>query len=384
MPIDTSIKYLHSGMTGAPSMTGAGGTLIAVLDACLVNGFGTGTVDSIVIAGGIATVTRASGHPFEVDSVAEIAGATVSGGSINGQQKVLTVANVNTYTFDATGLANQTATGTITHKVAALGWSKVFSGTNLAAYRSPNVAGTGVYLRVDDNNAMDARVVGYETMTDISTGAGPFPTTAQVSGGGYWPKADAATGAVRRWVVYGDDRFFYFFPLWSNAGNYGALYGFGDPVSFKSPDPYQAIIQLGTSNVASGSSPGSDLYSSRTDTAGGLFICRGVSGLGGSVPAYPYVASPFPAANIRSGNGGMLFPSPADNGLYLSPMTTIANSCVRARLPGLYHSPQQLGGINTFALNSRVQSVVNLPGRTLRALSHEGGVGFVDVTGPIR
>lgn len=384
MPIDTSAKYLHSGMTGAPSMTGSAGSLIAVLDACLINGFGSGTVDSIVIAGGIATVTRSSGHPFEVDSVAEIAGATVSGGNINGQQKVLTVPNVNTYTFDATGLANQTATGTITHKVAPLGWSKPFSGTNLAAYRSPNVAGTGVYLRVNDSNAQEARVIAYESMTDIDTGTAPFPTTAQISGGGYWPKADAANLTVRRWVIYGDDRFFYFFPLWSNAGNYAALYGFGDPRSFKSPDPYQAIIQVSTSSAAGGSSPGAHLAASRTDPAGGLYICRGVSGLGGSVAAYPYAVSPFPAANSQSGNGGMLFPSPADNGLYLSPMTTIANSCVRAILPGLYHCPQQLGGINTFALNSRVNSIANLPGKTLRALSYDNGVQFVDVTGPIR
>lgn len=383
MPIDTSVKYIHSGMTGAPSMTGSAGSLIAVLDACLINGFGSGTVDSIVISGGIATVTRSSGHPFEVDSVAEIAGATVSGGSINGQQKVLTVPNVNTYTFDATGLANQTATGTITHKVAPLGWSKPFSGTNLAAYRSPNVAGTGVYLRVNDSNAQDARVVGYESMTDIDTGTAPFPTSAQVSGGGYWPKADAANLTVRRWVVYGDDRFFYFFPLWS-VSSYAGLYGFGDPRSFKSPDPYQAVIQVSTSPAAGGSSVGAHLAASRTDSAGGLYICRGVSGLGSSVAAFPHAASPFPASNSQSGNGTMLFPSPADNGLYLSPMVTIGNSCVRSILPGLYHCPQQLGGINTFALNSRVDSVVNLPGKTLRALSYDNGVQFVDVTGPIR
>lgn len=384
MPIDTSAKYLHSGMTGAPSMTGSAGSLIAVLDACLINGFGAGTVDSIVIAGGIATVTRSSGHPFEVDSVAEIAGATVSGGSINGQQKVLTVPNVNTYTFDATGLANQTATGTITHKVAPLGWSKPFSGTNLAAYAHLDVSGSGVYLRVNDSNAQDARVIGYETMSDINTGTGPCPTNAQVNGGGYWPKSDSASGAVRDWVVYGDSRFFYFFPVWNSAQRYAALFGFGDPRSFKSPDAYQALIQVGVSTVSGSSFPGADLCSSRTDNAGGLFIFRGVSGLGAAIPSYPFAASPFPASTSRSGAGAMIFPSPADNGLYLSPMTSITNSCVRNILPGVYHSPQSLGGVATFPLGTRVASVAGIPGRTLRALSSADAVCFVDVTGPIR
>src|SRR5690606_26703121 len=111
----TSVKFYHSQMTGAPVLTGQAGKLIDVLDAVLVNGWGLATVDSVVIASGIATVTRASGHPFEAAGVALIADATVTGGSINGEQRVLS-ATATTYTFDATGIADQTATGTITHK----------------------------------------------------------------------------------------------------------------------------------------------------------------------------------------------------------------------------------------------------------------------------
>lgn len=386
MPIDTSVKYLHSGMTGAPTLAGAGGTTIAVLDACLKDGFGTGTVDSVVIAGGIATVTRSAGHPFEVDSVAEIAGATVSGGSINGQQKVLTVPNVNTYTFDATGLANQTATGSITHKVAPLGWAKVFSGTNLAAYRSPNVAGSRPFLRVSDAGTSDSRVIGYESMSDIDTGSGPFPTAAQASGGLYWPKSNEANSNSRRWVLYGDDRFFVFFVMWHSSNNYAAAVAFGDPLSFKSPDPYQAIIQGGASSYPGGnqSATSTDMLGSRSSASNGFYVCRGVSGFGGASPAAPFAAAPWPTESVRSGSGSMLFPNPADNGLYLSPIVVISNSAVRSSIPGLYYSPQNLGQIGTFPLNGRVSSVVGLPGRTLRTLSSDNTVAFVDVTGPIR
>jgi hypothetical protein len=46
-----------------------------------------------------------------------------------------------TLTFDAPGISDQTATGTISLKLAGAGWSKAFTGTNLAAYKSNNVAG---------------------------------------------------------------------------------------------------------------------------------------------------------------------------------------------------------------------------------------------------
>src|SRR5574337_410841 len=182
MSADTTVVYLHSAMTGAPSLTGQAGSLIALLDACLVNGFGAGAVDSVVIACGVATVTRSAGHPFAVNSVAAISGASVSGGSINGRQRVLAITGT-TWTFDATGLADQSATGAIIAKLASAGWEKKYSGTNLAAYRSLAPDATGCLLRVDDTGANSARVVGYESMTSITTGSGPFPTDTQFGGG---------------------------------------------------------------------------------------------------------------------------------------------------------------------------------------------------------
>jgi hypothetical protein len=40
------------------------------------------------------------------------------------------------------------------------------------------------------------RASGYESMSDVNTGTGPFPTAAQVAGGGYWEKS--ARPAPRR------------------------------------------------------------------------------------------------------------------------------------------------------------------------------------------
>src|SRR5574337_1555206 len=56
------------------------------------------------------------------------------------------------------------------------GWVKPYSGTNLAAYRA--ATGNQFYFRVDDSGTVEARISGYETMSDVNTGTGQFPTTA--------------------------------------------------------------------------------------------------------------------------------------------------------------------------------------------------------------
>jgi hypothetical protein len=80
---DTSVKFFHSGMAGAPTLNGTAGSLVSVLTACLVNGFAVSAVASLVVADEIATVTMAGSHPAEVGSVVAVSGA--SPGGLNGK-----------------------------------------------------------------------------------------------------------------------------------------------------------------------------------------------------------------------------------------------------------------------------------------------------------
>jgi hypothetical protein len=94
---------------------------------------------------------------------------------------------------------------------SAAGWTKEYSGTNLAAYRM----GTGstsvrMYLRVDDSGSTSARIRGYVSMTDVDTGVEPFPTNAQFNGGVYSWKSDTADSVARPWVVIATPTAFYF------------------------------------------------------------------------------------------------------------------------------------------------------------------------------
>lgn len=260
---NTTVKYFHSDMSGAPVLSGSAGALIAVLDACLVNGFGSITLDSLVVAGGIATATRSAGQLFEKDAVVLVAGATPAG--LNGQKRTLSISGTQ-FTFDATGISDQTATGTVTVKLAPAGWGKQYSGTNLAAYRSLDVASNMTVLRVDDTGTTSAKVVGYESMADINSGTNPYPSAAQLATGAFWDKSDTANATARKWMVFADSRFFYFCPgTYNPSPNLYAQFTFGEAQSFKPADAYAGIILGGTTSNSStaqpGGTPGNAFYS---------------------------------------------------------------------------------------------------------------------------
>ncbi|WP_289241720.1 hypothetical protein [Delftia sp.] len=74
--VDTSVKHFLSTMYGAPCSPGRpGGSKIAVLDACLVTGFGLRAATRITVAAGVATVEFSVGasQPPTPDSVLLIA-----------------------------------------------------------------------------------------------------------------------------------------------------------------------------------------------------------------------------------------------------------------------------------------------------------------------
>jgi hypothetical protein len=391
---DTTVKYFHSAMTGAPTLNGTAGSLIAVLDACLVNGFGLGTLDSLVIAGGVATATRAAGHSQEVGSVALIAGATVTGGSINGEQKV-TGSTATTFTF-ATALANQTATGTITAKLAPATWAKTYSGTNKAAYKPTDVTASGCMLRVDDSATQDARVVGYESMTDVDTGTGPFPTSSQVSGGNFWTKSSAANSTANAWMLFADGRTVYFARAYrSGAGSAPSDYEvtvFGDLIPARSGDAYACVISgAATSQAASVISGSHNLWAGQAASAG-MYVPRSYTGLGSALQAVKNYPTPFynlTATLVSGGTSNVVpFPNPADGGLYVVPhyIAELTGAIYRGQSPGFYCVPQSILS-GAFAPRDTVTGVTGLSGRALKTVTVQSGVVatcFFDITGPWR
>jgi len=393
----TEVKYFHSLMTGAPALSGTAGALIAVLDAVLLNGFGLGTADSLVIAAGIATVTRAAGHSQEVGTVALIAGITGTYSALNGEQRVLS-ANSTSFTFDATGHADGTAAGTITQKLAPASpyWAKVYSGTNLAVYRSTDPLGTQRYLRVDDTGTFDARCVGYEAMTDVNAGTGPFPTTVQFSGGVYWTKSNAASTATRNWIVVADSRAFHVPIAFHSSGvfTHDCSNFFGDEVPLLAGDSFACRLQGSSSggNGASVPARSSDISSSLSIAATAYgYSPRSYTGLGSAVvmgqcakPAGRHSTS----STIASGSATwqVPYPNPQNGGLYVSPLVSVEvdDDSIRGSVPGVYAVPQNL---STLSINTRddLTGVSGYSGKNFKVVKNgTTTLCLFDVSGPWR
>lgn len=87
---DTSVKVFSSTDTSAPTLANTVGSLITVLDACLVNGYGSVTLSSLVVSSNVATATVAAGHGFtmigDTGHVIKIEGAAPSG--LNGEKEL--------------------------------------------------------------------------------------------------------------------------------------------------------------------------------------------------------------------------------------------------------------------------------------------------------
>lgn len=381
---DTSVCVFSSTQTGAPSLSNVAGNLIAVLDACLVNGWGLVTCDSVVIAEGVGTATINSGHAAIADGVVLFAGATGTLADVNGRRKVKSI-TAATVAFDAADLADGTVTGTITMKIAPAGWTKAFSGTNLAAYKSANVQASGTHLYVDDTTTTYASVRGYESMTSISTGTGQTPTTAQASVSCWW-KSTSATAS--RWWVIANDRFMYIGIATGTASypNAFLIVGCGDTESRRPADAYRwVLISLNMTSV--GSPAGAVNPIGLQSASNGLrYMPRSWTGVASAIT----VSLTWMDASVASsGSGhptlGRPYPNPADNAIISSKIHLVESSgAYRSALPGCYATPQTTG-----SLIDSDTPIDDLPVPGRRSLYKQWAYGvstpaglFFDVTGP--
>lgn len=396
---DTTVKFFHWQMTGAPSLSGAAGGIIGVLDACLVNGFGLGTLDSLVIASGVATATRSGGHSAVVDGVETLAGITGTYAGLNGERKV-TFTSATTYKFDATGYPDGTATGTITTKVSPLGYAKSFSGTNKAAYKPTDVTALGMYLRVDDTTTKSAGVKGYETMSDVDTGTGLFQTQT----GGLWSKSATTDSTARPWAIIGDSRAFYFWcePNVTTGGgvtSQGQLWFSGDIIPRRSSDAYAHMLYAVGSDVTNTNTAFNDPFNLAINPSENYKVPRSQTGLGAAQTAGYYAASRklTAAGTTCSGKGAQFYPNAADNGVDFDEaiLTDQDNDSVRGRMPGIYLMPQAVefafatldrlaGGGDLVSKNLLFMRVGSSNAVTQNSTSGRYGVGAFDITGPWR
>lgn len=268
MVASTDIKFYVHTNNNAPQLQNAYGSMINVLDACLINGFQIGVVSSLTASGNTVTATFGAAHNLMQYQVIKITGAAQA--EFNGEHRVLTIPNAQSVTFDlATTPSVTTATGAISASLPPLGWEKPFSNNNpngggKAAYRSTNLLlPSRPFLRVVDEldpaytatYAKYAKVGIVEDMLDIDTMIGvqaPFDAaapdknwvgigagTSAINGWAKWyyasaqlnnrlyPDSTAPESANRVWLLVGNTDYFYIIPSF-NTESPGLVYGFGE------------------------------------------------------------------------------------------------------------------------------------------------------------
>lgn len=389
----TQVFLYRSTDTGAPTLNGTAGSLTALFDACLVDGYNSKAVQSITRTGSVATATFAVNHGFATDGLTWVRFSGAAQAEYNGDFQITNV-TATAFDFTVIGTPATPATGTLTAKVPPLGWAKPFSGTNKAAYRSAVTASTRLFLRVNDANPNNdtnksAFVRGYESMTDVDTGTGLFPSVAQLPRGLIIGKSELSDSTARNWVLAGDGSEFCFF--YTGYGGYQSQYDFfhfGEPVSEMASDPYGCLIFGAVEPLQSwpGQSSTSENYvSGGLNTAQpGCYMARGYNQIGGAVNVgklSDYSLNP----STYFGGGGMAYPAPHNNGLYVAPVyigdpSTVLRATLKCVYNPLHLKPLGHGGT--------VSDLSNLPGRTLYAVAlGYGGTAYeihVDITGPWR
>lgn len=336
-----TVRVYRSTDFSAPQLSGQVGTLLAVLDACLVNGFGANTITSLTQSGGVATATTNVPHQFTGSPKVLVAGAASSDYNV---ETTITITGASSFTYPVNPAAPGTAGGSPTCKIAGSGWTKPFAdGTYVAAYKQP-AGSNGFYLRVDDNSsATVARAQAYETMSNVSSGLTPFPTSAQLAGGVHIVKSDAASSATRPWMLVCNGPFFALFIAHDNSATWtnGNGTAFGDIKTYKAggADPYGTVI-IGNTTSSYGSNCIQTLSASIDSPASGHWIARSYSGIGGSIAVGKTSDYAKSRGASTTGTNGIPYPSAVDGGLYVTPLWVselTPTNAPRGELPGLWN-----------------------------------------------
>lgn len=269
-------KIYRSTDASAPSLTGNAGSLIAVLDGCLVTGYGVQTAPSPAWTHPVATASNIGSY---LQPAGNALGLVVNDNGPNG-----------------TSLGKE---------AWATGWE--------------SVAGVG---------------------SPVGSGTNQFPTAAQLLTSGHVViRKSAATGAtVRDWIVVADSRTFYLFILSGDTASTYYGFMFGDIYSIKnSADAFAcAIIGRNAENATAAANEGMDLLSTLSSAVVGSYLARSYNTAAGSVTFGKHGDGIKGSSSTLLGT--TVYPNAPDSDLYISPVWVVENGGpnIRGRLRGFY------------------------------------------------
>lgn len=192
------------------------------------------------------------------------------------------------------------------------------------------------YFRVYDNDVIYpnmASIYGFETMSDVDTGTGKFPTDSQIVTPAYSSivKSTITDIAARNWDIVADSKLciLYINPEASINGANGCLYIFGDFVSLSASDEYNTLLigRITNSSAVSGNGL-SAATCTIANTVDGHHAARSYTQLGTSIRL---------GKHGDNYNAGIQFPNPVDGGLIMSRYWLTEANVLRGYIPGLWY-----------------------------------------------
>lgn len=229
-------KLYHSDQYDSPVLSGTVDSICNLLYKCLVDGYNSLSVSNLSITSNEATLVTSTAHNLTVNCIILVSNANEA--LFNGEFIIKEIVDTTTIKYDLIG-SNQTATGTITCKIAPAGWERAYDGSNKSVFRA--YTGNRFYLRCEDSNAQYTTINVYETMSGIDTGQNGLTTL-------YWKKSDTSSSAARNWILIANHKTLYLFVQFITTSGY-AFYGFGDFKSIKSNDLYNGFVMGHTNST---------------------------------------------------------------------------------------------------------------------------------------
>lgn len=388
------VKWITSDMRGAPTLNGAKGALLTLVDTFLLTGWGAITASAVSVSDGVATATVGVGDTFVKNAIIEIAGATP--GSLNGLARV-TGGTTTSIIWD-TDAPDGMASGTISIKYAPVGsWEKIFSDTHKAAYRSTHGLASGMCLRVNDDTLDYASVAGFRSMSDINTGTGMFTWDGSAIDAATtrWQKTRTSfSGYPVSYALAADLSALLIAIDWTMAftsvGPAATIRGFGDALPLDPLDDFAVFLASHSSQESSAGG-----FNGTNGAGGGGIVLAGDSygGVPQNVQALPLMGA-YNQFSGASGWGGDVPALPTID-LIVSPLGLFGSfsatpGAPRAFVPGVGYIPQK----NTQTLLTHHAVIAGAgawTGRHLLAIQGANGnfgpqdaFSLIDITGPWR
>jgi len=233
----------------------------------------------------------------------------------------------------------------------AAGWTRPYYDATIdtdspaGAFRQ--AAGNQMYCRIYDDASGDAAQIanirGFETMSDIDTGTGPFPDNVSEPTFWYTLSFHDGSGLARPWKVIADDRTAYVFIDLANTFTYHS-FGFGDTYSYVASDGYRTGLFGGSDGFVSSSGFG-ELTALLSSKSRAHVMARNYLGAAGAVNVgiHGDVIKQTGTPLI----GRLPYPHPPDNKIWLSPIYIheTAQPSIRGKLRGLWQWLHPTGAI---------------------------------------